>query len=207
MEKLDLKKKFKTYYTASKKPEIRDIEAARYLSISGKGDPNGEVYAEKVQALFSVAYALKFACKEDGKDFVVPKLEGLWWFDDEKYGKVTLGEAPKIIPRSEWHWRMMIRMPEFVQAHDLAATIEKVVEKKQLNLAREVEWFTTSPERVVQILHVGPFEREPETLRILQQFVEAHGFQKAGHHHEIYLTDIKRVDPEKWRTILREPIV
>lgn len=206
MEKLDLKKKFKTYYTASKKPEIQDFEAAQYLSISGKGDPDGDSYAEKVQALFSVAYTLKFACREEGKDFVVPKLEGLWWFDDEKYGKVTLGEAPKLIPRSEWHWRMMIRMPEFVGPQALASVIEKVVEKKQLNLAREVEWFTRPPERVVQILHVGPFEREPETLGVLQQFIEAHGFQKAGLHHEIYLTDIKRVDPEKWRTILREPV-
>lgn len=206
MEKLDLKKAYKAYYTASKKPELRDIEAAQYLSILGQGDPNSEVYAEKVQALFSVAYTLKFASKAQGRDFVMPKLEGLWWFDDEKYRHVTLEEAPTLIPRSEWHWRMMIRMPEFVTPQALAAAIAMVLEKKQLDLAKEVIWFSTPPERVVQILHVGPFEREPETLRILQQFVEARGFQKAGLHHEIYLTDIKRVDPEKWRTILREPV-
>jgi hypothetical protein len=156
--------------------------------------------------LFSVAFTLKFASKQEGKDFVVPKLEGLWWFDDAKYGQISLGEAPQLIPRSEWHWRMMIRMPEFVGPQALTAAVDTVWQKKQPALAREVEWFTRSPERVVQILHVGPFEREPETLLILQQFVEEQDLKKAGHHHEIYLSDINRVDPEKWRTILREPV-
>jgi hypothetical protein len=206
MEKLDLKKKYKTYYTAAKKPEFREIEAAQYISITGKGDPNSEAYTDRVQALFSVAFTLKFASKQEGKDFVVPKLEGLWWFDDAKYGQISLGEAPQLIPRSEWHWRMMIRMPEFVGPQALTAAVDTVWQKKQPALAREVEWFTRSPERVVQILHVGPFEREPETLLILQQFVEEQDLKKAGHHHEIYLSDINRVDPEKWRTILREPV-
>ena len=206
MEKLDLKKKYKPYYTAAKKPELREIEAAQYVSICGQGDPDSKVYTDKVQALFSVAYTLKFASKQEGKDFVVPKLEGLWWFDDAKYGQISLGEAPQLIPRSEWYWRMMIRMPEFVGPQALTAAVDMVWKKKQLPLAREVEWFARSPERVVQILHVGPFEREPETLRILQQFVEERGLKKAGYHHEIYLSDINRVDPEKWRTILREPV-
>lgn len=206
MEKLDLTKKYNYYYSASLFPEIQQIGAVHYLSIVGKGDPDGQNYADRVAALFSVAYALKFAAKATGQDFVVPKLEGLWWFEEEKYGHVTLAEAPMLIPRSEWQWRMMIRMPEFVGPEMLAPAIENVITKKSISLAGQVKWFQTPPERVVQIMHVGPFDREPETLAILQRFVEEHGLKKAGLHHEIYLSDIRRAAPEKWRTILREPV-
>lgn len=206
MGKIDLKKLDKAYYTASRKPELREIGAAQYLSILGQGDPDGETYAEKVQALFTVAYTLKFAVKTGGRDFVMPKLEGLWWFDESRFGHVSLEEAPQLIPRSEWQWRMMIRMPDFINPQHLQQAIEQVLEKKQLEMAREVVWYESPPERVVQIMHLGPFDREPETLQLLQQFVEERGLQKAGLHHEIYLSDITRADPEKWRTILREPV-
>ncbi|PHN04739.1 GyrI-like domain-containing protein [Flavilitoribacter nigricans] len=206
MEKLDLKKRYAPYYSAARQPEIRQIEAARYISITGQGDPDGPEYAAKVQALFTVAYSLKFAFKQEGQDFVVPRLEGCWWFDEDAYGSVTMEEAPTRIPRSEWHWRMMIRMPEFVHAAALTVAIDEVIRKKALETARSIAWLETPPEKVVQMLHVGPFEREPESLRILQQFIEQRGFKKAGLHHEIYLSDIRRAAPESWRTILREPV-
>lgn len=206
MEKLDLAKHYKSYYSAGRRPEIREIEAAQYVSILGKGDPNGPVYAERVGALFAVSYGLKFAYKAKKQDFVVAKLEGLWWFDEERYQVTSISEAPQQIPRSEWHWRLMIRMPEYVQEQDLYPVIAQVAERKSIPLAREVKWYTTHPEKVVQMMHIGPFEREVESLLQLQAFIQEHGFQKAGLHHEIYLSDIRRADPEKWRTILREPV-
>ncbi|MCB0628294.1 MAG: GyrI-like domain-containing protein [Saprospiraceae bacterium] len=206
MEKLDLKKKYKSYYSAASHPEIREIEAAQYLSILGKGDPDSTVYAERVGALFAVSYGLKFAFKARNMDFVVAKLEGLWWFDEQQFGTPDLSEAPQKIPRSEWQWRMMIRIPEYVREEDLGPVREEVATRKNIVLAREVECYRTPPEKVVQMMHVGPFNREVESLLQIQAFCQERGLQKAGLHHEIYLSDIKKVDPEKWRTILREPV-
>jgi hypothetical protein len=206
MEKLDLKKKYKSYYTAGLKPEIREIEAAQYVSILGKGDPDSPGYAEKVGALFAVTYALKFVYKARKLDFVVSKLEGLWWFDEARFGTPALAESPQIIPRSEWEWRMLIRMPDYVQPSDLDVVKGEVSEKKGIALAQEVEFYRTPPEQVVQMMHIGPFDREIDSLLQIQAFCEEHGLQKNGLHHEIYLSDIRKVDPEKWRTILREPV-
>lgn len=206
MTKLDLKKQYKSYYTAKTKPEYCTFEAAQYLSILGKGDPDAQVYADRVKALFTVTYGVKFAYKAQEKDFVVSKLEGHWWFDENKFGVVTLGEAPALIPRSEWYWRMMIRMPDYVEASVLDTVIEQVVEKKGISLAKEVELFATPSKSVVQMLHIGPFDREPETLEKMWTFITANKLKKAGKHHEIYLSDITRAAPEKWRTILREPV-
>jgi hypothetical protein len=102
MDKLDLTKKYKSYYTAKTKPELVEIEKARFLSITGKGDPSEKAFAGKIQALYATAYTIKFMLKEKGKDFTVAKLEGLWWFDHKKYGGFSMDEAPKKIPRSEW---------------------------------------------------------------------------------------------------------
>ena len=132
MEKLDLTKKYKSYYTAKETPAIVQIEKAHYLSICGIGDPNGKEYGERLQALFSVAYTLKFEFKAQQKDFTVAKLEGLWWFDENKYAIISGDEAPLKIPRSEWNYRSLIRLPEFVNPKDILKSIETCKMKKQL---------------------------------------------------------------------------
>lgn len=205
MEKLDLTKKYKTYFTAKTEPELVRIEEARFLSICGKGDPNGKEFAEKLETLYPVAYAIKFACKENGKDFVVSKLEGLWWFDEKKFAGKSLTSSTEV-PRSEWQYRLLIRLPEFVTKKHVATAAEAVLKKKNLPLARELEFFEMAEGKCVQMLHVGPFSTEPETLRHIGAFIEQNKLGRNGLHHEIYLSDFRKTKPEKLKTILREPV-
>ncbi|RQO73899.1 hypothetical protein DBR43_00375 [Pedobacter sp. KBW06] len=206
MEKLDLTKAYKAYYTAGNQPELVHIPAASFLSIEGIGDPSGQPYADKLQALYSVAYAVKFSCKTLGKDFTVAKLEGLWSFDESKYAHLSMTEASLKVPRSEWHYRTMIRMPEFVTAEQLDLAILQVLDKKQLLPVKEITLFQMNEGKSVQMLHTGPFANEPETLQKMMEFIQKHELQRNGLHHEIYLSDFRKTAPEKLRTILREPV-
>src|SRR5690349_18544993 len=206
MEKLDLAKKYKAYYSAKPEPAIVEFPEAQYLAINGQGDPSSEAFVEKIQTLYPVAYGVKFLCKSKDKDFAVPKLEGLWWFDEKYLGQVTLSDAPQRIPRSEWYWKLLLRMPEFVTSTMIHKAIETVVIKKKLTQANEVELFTLQKRKVAQVLHVGPFDKEPESLLRLQEFMQANNLQHDGLHHEVYLSDFRKTAPEKLKTILREPV-
>ncbi|MNX91758.1 Bacterial transcription activator, effector binding domain [compost metagenome] len=206
MEKLDLTKQYKAYYTAGNEPQLLEIPPAQFLSISGKGDPSEKPYLEKIQALYGTAYTLKFMNKALGKDFVVAKLEGLWKFDTEKYPGLTMEEAPLKVPRSEWNYRMLIRMPDYVTAGQLEKAIQQIIAKKQIQLANDVELHQMQEGKVVQMLHIGPFANEPETLQKMMEFIQEKNLQKNGDHHEIYLSDFNKTAPEKLRTILREPV-
>jgi hypothetical protein len=206
MEKLDLTKKFKSYYTAKPQPEIIELPSVPYLTITGKGDPSSRAFADKLETLYPVAYAIKFMAKVTAHDFTVPKLEGLWWFDDERFGTLTMEEAPLRIPRDEWYWRLLIRMPDFVteaMVEEAKATVSK---KKNIPSVAETSLYTLAEGKVLQMLHVGPFDREPETLLQMQKFIEKHNLKKNGLHHEIYLSDFRKTAPEKLKTILREPV-
>jgi hypothetical protein len=206
MEKLDLTKLYKSYYTAKPKPELAEIEAARFLSITGKGDPSSAKFAENIQALYATAYAIKFFYKGKGKDFAVAKLEGLWWFDETKYTEITADGAPKEVPRSEWEYRLLIRLPDFVTADAIAQAKELVATKKKITLAQTIELYPMHEGNVVQMLHIGPFETEPESLQKILQFCTANGLTKNGLHHEVYLSDFRKTPPQKLKTILREPV-
>ena len=205
MNKLDLTKTDKVYYTAKTKPQIIHIEKAHYLSIVGKGDPSGEAFTDNIQALYPTAYAIKFMCKTLNNDFVVPKLEALWSFDEEKYNNISIDEAPLKIPRSEWNYRLMIRMPDFVTKEQVETAIDIAI-KKQIKQADTIEFYEMTEGKVIQILHIGPFANEPETLKQIQEFSKNNNLQKNGMHHEIYLSDFRKTPPEKLKTILREPV-
>ncbi|WP_214226342.1 GyrI-like domain-containing protein [Pedobacter sp. B4-66] len=207
MEKLDLTKKYKSYYAAKEEPELVRIEPANFLSITGKGDPSEKMYSEKLAALYATAYTLKFAYKAIGKDFVVAKLEGLWSFDEEKYGKPSISEAPLKVPRSEWFYRMMIRLPDYVTADQINNATDSVIRKKNLPFVKDTELYSMDEGLVIQMLHIGPFDQEPVTLEKIQQFIVSKGLKKNGLHHEIYLSDFNKTASEKLRTILREPVV
>jgi hypothetical protein len=207
MKKIDLSKEYKRYYTAATQPELVELEAVRYLSITGTGDPGGSQFSEHLSALYSVAYGIKFHAKDAGMDFVVPKLEALWDFDEEKYGAVSMEEAPRKIPRSEWNYRLLLRLPDGVAEQTVVRMKERAYEKKQLSHIQRVELFEMPAKKVVQMLHIGPFEKEIETLKELKQFIDEHQFGKGGLHHEIYLTDYRKTAPEKLRTILRETVI
>lgn len=206
MEKLDLTKKYKTYYSAKAQPEIVTIEPAQFISITGKGDPSGKEFAEHVEALYSVAYTIKFNFKARQKDFVVSKLEGLWWFDEKKYRGLSVSEAPQKIPRKEWEYRLLLRMPDFVRQTDLKEAVNTVLTKKQMEQAREIIFYEMEEGRAIQVLHVGPFDREPETLKRVEEFIRSNKLEKNGLHHEIYLSDFRKTAPSRLKTILREPV-
>lgn len=205
MEKLDLAKHDKPYYTAKNKPELLNIAATQFLSVTGQGDPASPLFAEKLQSLYAVAYAVKFGCKAQGRDFTMPKLEGLWWFDEVRYGHVSMSETPQQVPRHAWHWRLLIRMPDNVTVREVQAAVGIVTEKKKAPYAAEVDLYHMEAHRCVQMLHTGPFDREPETLRQIALFMHLHKLSKNGLHHEIYLSDFRKTASEKLRTILREP--
>lgn len=206
MEKIDLTKQYKTYYTAKAAPELVQIEKAQYVSIEGAGDPNGADFAEKIQALYATAYAIKFNYKAQQKDFAVPKLEGLWWFDESQYGGLTMEEAPVKIPREVWQYRLLLRMPDFVGAADVESAKRTVISKKRIAVAHSVGIFEMTEGRAVQMLHKGAFDREPETLKRMALFMQENNLHRNGLHHEIYLSDFRRTSPEKLKTILREPV-
>ena len=206
MEKLDLTKLYKSYYSAKPTPEIIEIEPAQFLSITAKGDPSDKVFSEVVEALYSTAYTIKFSCKELKKDFAVPKLEGLWWYDETKFEGLSVSEAPLKVSRSEWEYRLLIRMPEYVKQEMVQIAVEAVRTKKQISLVEQVGLYVMNKEKCVQMLHVGPFSTEPETLLKINEFMQLNKLVKNGIHHEIYLSDFRKTAPEKLKTILREPV-
>ena len=206
MDKLDLTKKYKTYYTAKTKPELVQIEVAQFISICGKGDPNDKPFSDNIEALYSTAYTLKFIYKAIEKDFVVSKLEGLWLFDEAKYAGKDMVTTSVEVPRSEWEYRLLIRLPDFVTKQELEKAKETVLSKKGIQLAKHIEFHEMTEGKCVQMLHLGPFSTEPATLKQIQNFCETNALTKNGFHHEIYLSDFRKTESDKLKTILREPV-
>jgi len=206
METLDLTKKHKTYFTAKAKPELIDIEPAQFLSITGVGDPSNEAFSEKIQALYSTAYTIKFTFKALQKDFKVSKLEGQWWFDENKHEGHSMAETALNVPRDVWEYRLLIRMPDFINEDDVNTAVNTVVSKKDILLAKEVELFEMAEGKCVQMLHIGPFSKEMETLKQMEIFMNENNLLKNGLHHEIYLSDFRKTSEDKLKTILREPV-
>ncbi|NML20812.1 hypothetical protein HHL16_08000 [Pseudoflavitalea sp. G-6-1-2] len=206
MEKTDLVKLYKDYYTAKSNPQVLELPPAQYLSITGIGDPSDAAFIENIQALYTTAYAVKFFYKAGGKDFTVSKLEGLWHFDLKKYEGISMDEAPLKIPRSEWSYRLLIRMPDYVLQSAVEGMLGEIADRKENPLVKKVEWFTLHEGKCAQVLHTGPFSEEPKTLQKLSAFMQEKGLQHNGLHHEIYLSDFRRTAPEKLKTILREPV-
>jgi hypothetical protein len=201
MAKIDLKKDLKQLYHASSKEAVEvTVPPLSYLMIDGKGDPNSAPeYAQAVEALFAVAYTAKFMVKKglQAIDYAVMPLEGLWWADDMS---VFIAND-----RTQWRWTMMILQPSFVANDVLAAAIGNVRKKKALPAVDELRLETFNEGRCAQILHVGPFTEEGPTFERLHAFIDARS-GRVGKHHEIYLTDIRRAEPKKWKTIIRQPM-
>lgn len=199
-EKLDLKKTLKPLYHAKAgNPAWADAPPLSYLMIDGIGDPESEGFGQAIEALYSLAYPLKFSYKKaDGRDWTVMPLEGLWWADD-----------PEVFARQErdrWQWTLMILQPEFVEARRVEECREAALKKKELPQLSQVRLETLSEERCAQVLHVGPYAEEGETIAGLHQFIAEGGHTLSGKHHEIYLSDPRRTAPEKLKTILRQPV-
>ncbi len=200
MEKIDYKKTLKQLYKPSAKTvEIIDVPSLNYLTITGKGRPGGEEYMLALHALYPVAYTIKFWMKANKQfDYVVPPLEGLWWADDfSDFAKDN---------RDEWRWSMMIMQPEPVTQAIVDTAIKTVAAKKDAPSAlNKLEFQTLHEGKCAQILHLGPFSEEGPVIQRLHDAIADRGAQLTGKHHEIYLSDMRKVTPEKYRTVIRQP--
>jgi hypothetical protein len=199
--KVDLKRELPCYTARRDVPQLVDVPDLRYLMIDGHGDPNTPAYAAAVAALYPVAYKLKFASKKElERDYVVPPLEGLWWAAD----MATFTTARD---KSRWDWTLMIMVPDWIDEAMMAAAVEQVGAGGRPRRLDDVRLQSLSEGRCVQTLHVGPYDAEAEVLaRMHDEFIPGNGLRMTGRHHEIYLSDARRVAPGKLRTILRQPV-
>jgi hypothetical protein len=196
-DKIDLFKTHKADYTTPRKPVLLTIAPAVYLVAEGQGRPGGTAFQERIGALYGVAFTIKMTRKFAGlQDYAVCKLEAQYFFDRD----------PSQVPMEEWRWRMMIRTPDFIKKADLAQARAALAERGNAGGTSTVTLERITEGRCVQMLHVGPYDREGETVEIMKDFARREGWQLKGPHHEIYLSDPRRVAPEKLRTILRIPI-
>jgi hypothetical protein len=199
--KVDLKRELPELYSAARRPGLVEVPELAFLMIDGHGDPNtASEYAQAVEAIYTVAYTTKFILKRarDGIDFGVMPLEGLWWTPD----MATFTTDDK----SAWDWTMMIAQPEQVTPEVVEQARAKAAGKKALAAIDRVRLERFSEGRAAQVMHIGPYTTEGPTIQRLHAFIAEQGCERAGKHHEIYLSDPRRSAPEKVKTIVRQPV-
>ena len=204
----DFKKEYKEFYLPKQRPEIIDVPNMKYIAVRGKGNPNEEdgEYKQSIAMLYAIAYTIKMSRKGDHRiegyfDFVVPPLEGFWWqeglngFDHNR--------------KDEFRWISCIRIPGFVDEEDLEWAKAEALRKKKLDCSI-VELLPIEEGECVQIMHVGPYDDEPASVALMDELLASAGyendFSETRRHHEIYLSDARRVEPEKWKTVIRHPV-
>ncbi|MCC3761620.1 GyrI-like domain-containing protein [Glycomyces sp. TRM65418] len=201
MPKYDVKKAHKELYAPSAKAfTVVEVPELHYIAIDGHGDPNtSSAYADAVEALYGVAYTLKFASKALGEDFVVGPMEGLWRADDPA--------AFLARRKDEWEWTMMINRPDWITEDMVHAAVDRVAQRRRTDALDALRMLTLDEGACVQILHIGSYDDETPTLeRLHREYMPEHGLAFNGDHHEIYLSDARRTAPAKLRTILRQPV-
>jgi len=203
MPKIDLKKELKHLYRPSATDfVVVDVPPMDFLMIDSHGDPNeAREYQDALEALYAVAYKMKFLSRNEvGTDYVVPPLEGLWWADD-------MASFTSARDKRDWDWTMMILTPEWVGCDVYERATAEVLEKKDLPALSKLRLETYNEGPAAQIMHVGSFDDEAPTLaRLHDEWLPEHGCVENGRHHEIYLSDPRRTEPAKLRTVLRQPI-
>lgn len=200
-EKIDFKRSLDAYRAPRGGFRVVEVPELRYLMIDGSGDPNADPsYGAALAALYPVAYAMKFASKRLGRDYVVPPLEGLWWADDMES---FTGARDK----SRWRWTMMLMVPPWIGAESFAEAREAVAAKGAPERLPEVRLDPLAEGLCVQTLHVGSFDDEGPVLeRMHHGFIPERGLRMTGRHHEVYLSDPRRTAPDELRTLLRQPV-
>lgn len=204
----DFKKEYKEFYMAKNKPQIVDVPRVSYIAVRGKGDPNEEngEYQKAISVLYAVAYTLKMSYKTDYRiegffEYVVPPLEGFWWQDNI--------DGVNYSDKSSFNWISVIRLPDFVTEKDFKWAIETSEKKKKTDCS-SAEFLTVDEGLCVQIMHIGAFDDEPKTVAVMDKFLKDNGYENDMNdkrfHHEIYMSDARKVAPEKWKTVIRHPI-
>ncbi len=204
----DYKKEYKEFYMPKKKPSIVEVPTMNYIAVRGKGNPNlkGSEYKESIGLLYTIAFTIKMSKKSNHQiagyfDYVVPPLEGLWW--QEKI------EGIDYTHKEDFHFISIIRLPDFVTREDFDWAIQKATKKKKEDFSK-VEFFTYEEGLCVQCMHIGSYDDEPETIKIMHDFMMEQGYElditDKRLHHEIYLSDARRVASERLKTAVRHPI-
>lgn len=204
----DFKKEYKEFYMPKKQPEIVEVPKANYIAVRGTGDPNeeGGTYKQAIGVLYAVAYTLKMSYKTDHKiagffEYVVPPLEGFWWQE----GVDGINYADK----AAFKWISVIRLPDFITREDFDWAVETASKKKKLDCS-SAEFLTIEEGLCVQIMHIGRFDSEPESVALKDKYLAENGCEndisESRLHHEIYLSDVRKSAPEKWKTVIRHPI-
>lgn len=204
----DFKKEYKEFYMPKNKPEIVTVPQANYIAVRGKGNPNeiDGAYQKAISILYAVAYTLKMSYKTEHKiegffEYVVPPLEGFWWQDNV--------DGIDYADKAAFNWISVIRLPEFITQKDFEWAVETASEKKKLDCS-SAEFLTVDEGLCVQIMHIGAFDDEPQTVTLMDEYIAQNGYKnditESRLHHEIYLSDARKVAPEKWKTVIRHPI-
>ncbi|RZQ60523.1 GyrI-like domain-containing protein [Amycolatopsis suaedae] len=202
MTRYDVKRELRRCYAPTNTAwALVDVPAQQFLAVDGRGDPNTSIdYARAVQALYAVAYTIKFTSKRElGRDFVVGPLEGLWWSDRPEVFTTRAKDA--------WNWRMLISQPDWITADLIDDARQAALAKKDLPAIAGVRRETLHEGTSAQVLHVGSYDDEgPVLAELHHEYLAANNLTFAGHHHEIYLGDPRRTEPAKLRTVLRQPV-
>ena len=204
----DFKKEYKEFYLAKNEPQIVLVPPMNYVAVRGTGDPNeeGGAYKAAIAVLYAVSYTIKMSKLGDHRidgyyDFVVPPLEGFWWHDGVQGVDYT--------NKASFHWISVIRLPDFVTQEDFDWAVAEATRKKKLDCSI-AEFMTIDEGKCVQIMHIGPYDDEPATVAVMDQYLAANGYENdfslTRMHHEIYLSDARKIAPEKWKTVIRHPI-
>ena len=204
----DFKKEYKEFYMPKGKPEIVTVPKINYIAVRGKGNPNEEdgEYKKSIELLYGIAYTIKMSKKGDHKiegyfDYVVPPLEGFWW--QENVDGIDYSH------KENFQWISVIRLPDFVTKADFDWAIEEATRKKKMDFSK-VEFLTLEEGLCVQCMHSGSYDDEPATVAAMDKFIADNGYENdisdTRHHHEIYLSDARKVAPEKLKTVIRHPI-
>ena len=222
----DFKKEYKEFYMTKNEPEIVKIPPMNYVAVRGKGNPNVECgdYQQAISILYAVAYTLKMSYKTDYKiegffEYVVPPLEGFWWQGEQhpvdaemRTDRTDRRENVKGIDYSNkdtFNWISVIRLPDFITEKDFAWAVQTATKKKKIDCSL-AEFLTIDEGLCVQIMHQGSFDSEPATVALLEDYLKEQGYENNINeqrlHHEIYMSDARKVAPEKWKTVIRHPI-
>lgn len=204
----DFKKEYKEFYMPKNKPEIVNVPAMNYIAVRGKGDPNEEngSYQKAIGILYAVAYTLKMSYKTNYKidgffEYVVPPLEGFWWQDHT--------DSIDYTDKSTFNWISVIRLPDFITKKDFDWAVETAQKKKNIDCT-SAEFLTLEEGLCVQMMHFGSFDDEPQSVSVMNEYIENNGYENDINekrlHHEIYLSDARKVPTEKWKTVIRHPI-
>lgn len=204
----DYKKEYKEFYMPPKKPSIVKVPPMNYIAVQGKGNPNDDSgeYKESIGLLYGIAFTIKMSYKGAHKldgyfEYVVPPLEGFWWQE----GVDGIDYAHK----SDFHFISLIRLPDFVTKADFDWAVAEATKKKKTDYSK-VAFFTYSEGLCVQCMHIGSYDDEPATIAMMHEYAEQNGYEldigDSRYHHEIYLSDPRRCEPSKLKTVVRHPI-